>query len=99
MHCFLWVANAPVLTSHNKEEYVAFVDQIVHAFLPNRNENPKLHNLAKLYQLHRHSKTHVRQYKNEPCRFKFEKFFSKETLAAEPLPENMPEEMKVLVLR
>ena len=33
VHCFLWLANAPVLTSNNKEEYVAFVDQIVHAFL------------------------------------------------------------------
>ena len=36
---------------------MAFVDQIVHAFLPDRNENPELHNLVKLYQLHRHSRT------------------------------------------
>ena len=98
MHCFLWVANAPVLTSNNKKEYVTFVDQIFHAFLPDRNENPELHNLVKLYQLHRHSKT-FRKYKNEPCRFKFWKFFSKETLVAKPLPENMPEEIKVLVWR
>ena len=62
VHRFLWVANAPVLTSNNKEEYVAFVDQIVRAFLPDRNENPELHNLVKLYQLHRHSKT-CRKYK------------------------------------
>ena len=52
VHSFLWVDNAPVLTSNNKEEYVAFVDQIVHAILPDRNENPELHNLVKLYQLH-----------------------------------------------
>ena len=76
VHCFLWVANATVLTSNNKEEYVAFVDQIVHAFLPDRNENPELHNLVKLFQLHRHSKT-CRKYKNELCRFKFGKFLSK----------------------
>ena len=76
VHCFLWVANAPVLTSNIKEEYVAFVDQIVHAFLPDRNENPELQNLVKLYQLHRHSRT-CRKYKNESCRFKFGKFFSK----------------------
>ena len=55
VHCFLWVPNAPVSTSNNKEEYVDFVDQIVHAFLPDRNENPELHNLVKLYKLHRHS--------------------------------------------
>ena len=34
---FLWVMNIPVLNSHNKEEHV---DQIVHAFLPDRNKNP-----------------------------------------------------------
>ena len=65
VHCFLWVTTAPVLTSKNKEEYVTFVDQIVHAFLPDRNENPELHNLVKLYQLHRKSRT-CRKYKNEP---------------------------------
>ena len=70
VHCFLWVAYAHVLTSKNEEDYVAFVDQIVRAFLPDRNENPELHNLVKLYQLHRHSRTR-RKYKNEPCRFKF----------------------------
>ena len=78
--------------------YVAFVDQIVHAFLPDRNENPELHNLVKLYRLQRHSRT-CRKYKNELCMFKFGTFFSKKIIVAEPLPENMPEEFKVLVLR
>ena len=64
VHCFLWVMNAPVLNSDNKEEYVAFVDQIVHAFLRDRNENPELHELVKFYQLQRHSKTCMK-YKNE----------------------------------
>ena len=57
VHCFLWAIDAPLLNSDNMEEYVAFVDQIVHAYLPDRNENPELHELVKLYQLHRHSKT------------------------------------------
>ena len=90
--------NAPALNADNKEEYVAFVDQILHAFLPDRNENPELHELVKLYQLHRHSKT-CRKYKNKVCRFKFGKVFPKKMLVAEPLPDSMPEEMKVLVLR
>ena len=77
VHCFLWVANDPGLISNNKEEYITLVDQIVHAFVPDRNENPELHNLVNLYQLHRHSRT-CRKYKNEPySRFKFAKFFSK----------------------
>ena len=50
-----------------------------------------------MYQPHRHSKT-CRKYKNEVCKFKFGKFFIKKTLVAEPLPDSMPEEMKVLVL-
>ena len=39
-----------------------------------------------------------RKYKNEPERFKFGKFFSKKTIVVGSLPENMPEEIKVLVL-
>ena len=49
VHCFLWVVNAPVLPSHNKEEYVGFVDQTVHAFLHDRNENPELHDLESYF--------------------------------------------------
>ena len=79
---------------------MAFVDQIFHAFLLDRNENAELHNLIKLYQLHKHSRT-CRKYKNEFCRFKFRTFLSlsKKTVVAELLPENMPETIKVLVLR
>ena len=47
VQCFLSVLNAPVLNLDNKEEYVAFLDQIVHAFLPDKNENPELHELVK----------------------------------------------------
>ena len=84
--------------TNNKEEYVAFIDQFIHAFLAEKKkEKPELHELVQLYQLHRHSKT-CRKYKNEACRFKFGNFFSKETLVAETLPESMPEEIKLLVL-
>ena len=79
--CFLWMVIAPVLTSCNKEQYAAFVDQTVHTFVPERNENPDLHGLFKSYQLHRHLRT-CRKYKNEACRFKCGKFFTKEALFA-----------------
>ena len=73
VHSFLWVVNAPVLNSDNKEEYAPFVDQIVHAFFPDRNEYPELHKLVTLHLLHRHSKI-CRKYKSEVCRFMFGKF-------------------------
>ena len=57
IHCFIWILNAPVLNENNVDEYVSFVDKIVHAYLPNKNENPDLHELVKLYLFHRHSKT------------------------------------------
>ena len=59
--------------------------------------NPDLQELVKLYQLHRHSKT-CHKYKNEVCRFHFGKFFSKQTIAAKPLPSDMPESIKHSVL-
>ena len=58
----------------------------MNSYLKKKKEKPEFHELVKLYQLHRHSKT-CRKYKNEACRFKFGKFFSKETPLAEPLPD------------
>ena len=57
VYCLPWVVNAPVLTLHNKQKYVDFVDQAFYAYLPDINENPELHDLVKLYQLHIHSVT------------------------------------------
>ena len=69
----------------------------IQSYLEKKKEKPELHELIKLYQLQSHSKT-CTMNKNEDCRFKFGKIFSKQTLAAEALPERMPEEIKVLVL-
>lgn len=58
VHCFLWVTNAPIFTSDSKEEYVSFVDRIVHAYFMNdKTKNLELYDLVELYQLHRHSGT------------------------------------------
>ena len=94
MLCSFWVVIAPFLTSCSKEEYVAFVDQIVHTFLPDRKENLELYALIKLYQLHRYMRTCIK-YKYKACRFKFGKLSTKETVIAESLRENMPEEIKL----
>ena len=38
VHSFFWVVHAPVLTSNNNEKYDAFVDHIIHAFLPKKKQ-------------------------------------------------------------
>ena len=74
IHCFIWILNVPVLNENNLDEYVSFVDKTVHVYLPNKNENPDLHELGKLYQLHRHSKTCCK-YRDDGCSFHFRKFY------------------------
>ena len=63
---------------------------MVHATLPSKNTDSELHELVKLYQLHRHSKT-CRKYKNKACRCHFRKLFSKQTIFAKQLPSDLPE--------
>ena len=98
IHSFLWMVNAPSFTKSNKEEYVKYVDNIVHAYLPDEAQQPELYNLVKTYQLHRHSKT-CRKYKNQACRFHFGKFFSKRTIVAEPLSSDIPENERIILLQ
>ena len=93
IHSFLWVIGAPKLTKENKQEYISFVDGIVKASIPNQKENPHLHELVKMYQLHNHSKS-CRKYKNVACRYSFGKFFTDQTIISEPLPKDMNENDK-----
>lgn len=51
----------------------------------------------KKYQTHSHSKT-CRKYRNIACRFNFGQFFTDRTIVAEPLPQDMDEEMKTNIL-
>ena len=97
IHLFLLVVNALTLTKDNKEEYTALVVNVIHVALPHEAEQPELYKLITTYQLHRHSKI-CHKYKNESCRFKFWRFFPKWTIVAEPLPLNMPENGKPIIL-
>ena len=49
------------------------------------------------YQTHSHSKT-CRKYRNIACRFNFGQFFTDRTIVAEPLPQDMDEEIKTNIL-
>ena len=51
----------------------------------------------KKYQTHSHSKT-CRKYRNIACRFNFGQFFTDRTIVAEPLPQDMGEEIKTNIL-
>ena len=50
-----------------------------------------------IIMLHNHSKT-CRKYKNVACRFNFGEFFTDRTIVAEPLAEDMDEEIKSNIL-
>ncbi|XP_028408493.1 uncharacterized protein LOC114531049 [Dendronephthya gigantea] len=97
LHALVWTSDCPKLTSESKDAYVAFIDEHVQANLPNKQDELELHELVKTYQKHNHSKT-CRKYKNVHCRFNFGQFFTKRTIIAEPLDENMDEEAKCTIL-
>ena len=97
LHALIWTSNCPKLAAETKDAYVEYIDKHVQAFLPNENEDPELYNLVKMYQKHSHSKT-CRKHKNVNCRFNFGQFFSKHTIVAEPLDEDMDNEFRNRVL-
>ena len=81
--------NGLLLTKDNKEEYIAFVGNTIHAVLPHKTEQPKLHKLVRTYQLYRYSKTRHEYKKQSYGKQSFGGFFSKRTILAEPLPSIM----------
>ena len=67
------------------------------AYLPDKDKDPELYELVKKYQTHSLSRS-CRKYKNIACRFNFGQFFTDSTVVAEPLPDDMDEEIKVAAL-
>ena len=98
IHSFIWILNAPKLSKETKNGYIQWVDSIIRTNIPNSISQEELLELMKPFQVHRYSKT-CRKYRNQKCRFNFEKFFADRTIAAEPLSEDMPEEIKNQVLK
>ena len=93
LHALIWTSDCPKLSHENKQGYIEFIDKHVQAYIPNRETDPQLHELVQTYENHNHSKT-CRKYKNIPCRFNFGQFFTKTTIVAEPLSDNLPEDVK-----
>ena len=97
LHALIWTSDCPKLTSENKEAYIEFIDKHVQANRPNEQDEPELHELVKMYKKHSHSKT-CRKYKNVSCRFNFGQFFTKRTIVAQPLNENIDEDVRFGIL-
>ena len=97
LHALIWTSDCPKIASETKDSYVEFIDRHVQANLPDEHEEPELHQLVKMYQKHNHSKT-CKKYKNVSCRFNFGQFFAKQTIVAEPLDENLDDEIKSNIL-
>ena len=53
IHLFFWKVNAPTLTKDNKEEYIGFVENIIHVTLPHKTEQPELYKLITTYRCSR----------------------------------------------
>ena len=66
--------------------------------MPDIENEPELYQLVKTYQIHSHSKS-CRKYKNVDFRYSFGRFFTEETILAEPLPDDMLEEEKLSKLQ
>ena len=91
----MWIVNAPILSEKTIESYTEWLDQIISAELP--DEDSTLFELAKNYQLHRHSKT-CQKYRNRKCRFIFDSFFTESTIVAKLLSDSLTEHEKADIM-
>jgi hypothetical protein len=97
LHALIWTSDCPKLISESKDAYVEYIDKHVQANLPDENDEPELYEMIKMYQKHNHSKT-CRKYKNVSCCFNFGQVFTKQTIVAEPLDQNLDDESKSSLL-
>ena len=97
VHSFLWVLDAPTLSKDHIHEYILFVDSIVNVTLPNLKVHPGLFDLVTTYQIHSHSQF-CHKYKIQTCRYHFGKSFTMQTIIAQPLPNEISDEEKNMIL-
>ena len=90
IHSFLLIFNAPSLSKK-------WLDQMILAELPNKDSEVTLFELAKNYQLHRHSKTY-QKYRKGKCRFNFGRFSTETIIVAKPLSDSLTEHEKVEII-
>ena len=89
--------DTPILSKNNIDEYILLVDSIVKTTFPNFKVDPSLSDLVTTYQIHSHSRS-CRKYKNHACPYYFGKFFTKQTIIAQPLPKELSDEKKNMIV-
>ena len=95
---FIWIENVPRLTAENIDNYILWADSIISAKFPDIDNDPRLHDLVKTYQIHRHSKT-CRKYRKDNCRFHFGIYFINRTIIAKQLPQSFSDLEKQTFLK
>ena len=95
IHSFLWVLN-PSNIEDNIDLSEKFVDSVISANIPSETEDPLLFELVQTYRIYSHSKP-CKKYKNKSCSFKFGKFFTSETVIAQPI-KNVSEFAQLSIL-
>ena len=94
IHCFIWILNAPKLTKVNIDDYRKWVDSVIRFDLPDPDNELALFELVKTYQIHHDSKA-CGKFRNEKCSFRFDKLFTNKTVAAQPLADSVPPDVKL----
>lgn len=69
----------------------------VQAYLLDKDKDPELYEFVKKYQTHCQNKS-CRKHKNTACSFNYGKFFTVSSMVAEPLLDDMDEEIKAAAL-
>ena len=52
LHCLFWVENTPRLDTHSHAEIVDFIDRYISGRMPNKNDDPELHEIVSSVQMH-----------------------------------------------
>ena len=97
LHSLIWTSDCPKLTPENEEEYIAYMDQHVQASLPDAEKDSDYCQLVKTFQKHNHSRS-CKKYRNVSCRFNFGQFFTDKTIVSKPLPDEISDEQKAMML-
>lgn len=100
LHALIRTSDCPRLKQDTKQDYIDYidcVDQHVQAYLLDKDKDPELYEFVKKYQTHCQNKS-CRKYKNTACSFNYGKFFTDSSMVAEPLLDDMDEEIKAAAL-
>ena len=75
-HVLLWIHNAPIIGKDDPDKILAWIEERITCHIPDKENNPELHNLVARYQLHKCSNYCKRKRKRgkqfvTACKFGF----------------------------